>query len=61
MQKCKVTVTKWVCRLTADGFTTYVDLNYRGKDAKKQATAQAMRCIKKIGVQAKVLDQSRYA
>lgn len=61
MQKCKFTVTKFVCRVTADGFRTYVDLNYRGKNAKKQATAQAMRCIKKIGVQAQVLDQSRYA
>lgn len=55
------TVTKFVCRLTHDGFQTYIDLNYRGKDAKKKATAQAMRCIDKIGVQAKVLDQSRYA
>ena len=57
----KYTVTKFVCRLTRDGFQTYIDLNYRGKDAKKKATSQAKRCIDKIGVQAKVIDKSRYA
>jgi hypothetical protein len=57
----KYTVTKYVCRLTHDGFSTWIDLKYRGKDAKKEATSQAKRCIDKIGIQAKVIDQSRYA
>ncbi len=58
MRKCKTTVTKYVCRVTNDGFRTYTDLNYRGEDAAKRAVAIAWRCIQKHGVQARVIKVS---